>query len=112
MNKIIYFDIKTKKWSECKIELPLKITGHSSIFHKSTQKIHIIGGYKDKINIDNMLNIHWKLDVFDIITELKNEWELERIIWIGYLKNMANKHCYFQLLSKNVVQLIISWIFN
>ena len=38
---------------------------------------------------------------------LKPDWNIIRLLWIGYLKNTKNDLCYFKNLSKDVILLII-----
>ena len=38
------------------------------------------------------------------------EWNIERLIWIGFKKNEANKKCLIQLLAKDIVKKIIRMI--
>ena len=38
------------------------------------------------------------------------EWEIVRIIWIGFYKNNKNSKCLIPLLCKDVVQYILNWL--
>ena len=38
------------------------------------------------------------------------EWNIARIIWIAWHKNIKNKNCFFNTLSKDVVKLILTFV--
>ena len=38
-------------------------------------------------------------------------WQIERIIWIGYMKNVQNKQsCLLARLPKDIIKMILSWL--
>ena len=47
--------------------------------------------------------------IFDIYAD-SIEWNIERIIWIAFHKNVNNKHCLFAKLPKDLVRKIIRLI--
>ena len=40
----------------------------------------------------------------------KSDWEIVRLLWIGYLKNDENELCQIGRLSKDVILLIINFL--
>ena len=40
----------------------------------------------------------------------KFDWKLQRVLWIGYKKNVYNKKCSFAVLSKDVIGYIIKFL--
>lgn len=58
-----------------------------------------------------------KIDYQEFLNALQNEratqkqqWEIERIIWIGYEKNIDNNKCYISKLPKVLVKKCLSYL--
>ena len=41
-------------------------------------------------------------------TNLSNEWNYQRLIWIGYHKNDDNDECFFNGMPKDIIQMILA----
>ena len=37
------------------------------------------------------------------------DWEMERVIWIGYLKNVQNEKCLLSTMPKDIVRKVLSY---
>ena len=104
-NQIFYFDFIGCNWYKCEKTLPTGLTAHKSIVISEYNSIHIFGqkmrdvGYNDPI--------HWKINLYDIISSLK--WKAIRLIWIGYLKNSQNVKCKFSIVPKDIINYITSF---
>ena len=129
---IICFDFKEKIWYGVekekettdmimKYKMPLKLYGHKSLLIEENNKmyLYVFGGYT-KINdcADKRFshvphNVCWKLKFTKNI-----DWEIERLIWIGYLKNdddyddgnSNSNHCMLPKLCKDIIVLVLSFV--
>ena len=121
---IICFDYKLKKWyigkKEEKYKIPRPLRGHQSMISEENNGLYlyIFGGRDSNV----LQNVCWKLR----LSSKSIDWQIERLIWIGYLKNdHANninhdidseadesnmKVSRFSTLPKDVVSYILSFM--
>ena len=117
-NLIFCFDSQTTQWKILKDKLPKGIAGHCCVLcPKSKQKMYILGGnyvnlYDEEVT--NNIMYQWKFDN-------SIEWEMERVVWIGVLKNSitnedrdntADKLCFLCVLPKDIVQYLLVFLKN
>ena len=50
---------------------------------------------------------HRQQFVFDIYIDDDGQWNIERLIWIAFYKNIDNKDCLFATLPKDLTKIII-----
>ena len=122
-DKIICFDYKKKKWYVGDEEeefpmykMPMGLLGHTSLLQQENDDLYlyVFGGC---INIDydtSSTKTCWKLK---LTTQM--DWKIERIIWIGYMKNQDKQFqkgqkntnvCHLARLSKDVVKFVLSFL--
>ena len=138
VQKHIFFnDIDWNLLYHKKIEPIYKPTTLTTDVTKYVSKYH---SYQDKYLISNMFDINLNIDVnckplkqdvtatdeADHDVELSEEkfkdfynfqfksnsidWECERIIWIGFNKNLSNIKCFFAKIPKDLVLLVLSFL--
>ena len=95
-------DIDKKKYKMHDPIPELEYGNPGSLFLKSIEKIYVMGGRRTE-NIEGMKhNFYFDFDFF--------KWRYERLIWIGYEKNIDNKSCLLALLPKEVIKLILKFL--
>ena len=105
-DRIFYFDLNKNelRWKLLDYKLPKGILGHRSVILQSNDNynkefLHIMGGCDEWSQSFECTNVNWK---FNITRNL--DWNIERIVWIGFYKNGKNKNsCYLPSLPKDVV---------
>ena len=45
-----------------------------------------------------------------VLSNDRLRWSVQRLIWIAYYRNKATKKCYFRLLPKDLIKLIITFV--
>lgn len=120
-DRIICFDFKRKIWYSYK--LPSTIHSQKSILihEKNDIYLYVFGGKESESvapqRVDGSPKLRWKLRMTKQL-----DWNIERLIWIGYYKNKKGdkechpiaqenpKHCIFGGIPKDVVAFILSFI--
>ena len=122
-DKIICFDHKKKKWhvgDDEEEDLPMykmekALLGHTSLLQQENGDLYlyVFGGCINTNYITGNTKTCIKLK---LTTQM--DWKIERIIWIGYMKNENRKSkndknsnvCHLTRLSKDVVKLVLSFL--
>ena len=131
-DKIICFDYKKKKWHVGDndeqlpmYKMPKALVGHTSLLQQENGDLYlyVFGGCRNLNYHASHAKTCWKLK---LATQM--DWIIERIIWIGYIKNgyqdldtklkndkndknVKNVNvCHLARLSKDVVKVILSFL--
>ena len=107
-NMILYLDLKWMKWHVIENALPFGITQHKSVIDDHNQTIHILGGID--IRTRKWIDIHWRIDLTQIFENWAISWNVQRIIWIAFVKNANNKHCYLATVPKVIIVHILGFL--
>ena len=125
VNHVTYFDLISKQWHMSKynfenMKIPVgKYCGSKKEYHfiayedfkdwNANARITKINNSAfflcGMTNLSNCNNLDWQLISIDISNKYYL-WNICRLLWIGYHKNLQNKKCYIALLPKEVIQYI------
>lgn len=105
-NKMIVYDFNTQQWYISKYQLPRELLSASClskcVLMKKNQEIYILGKNEKKLNV---------IYNFKITTKVI-PWRIERVIWIGWNKNVHNSLCLLVWLTKDIIQYILQFVRN
>ena len=114
-DEIICFDYKKKKWyvgdEQDKIpmyKMPKALFGQTSLLQRENNRLYlyVFGGCTGANYIATQSKTCIKLK---LTTQM--DWKIERIIWIGYMKNDKNANaCQFANIPKDVVRIVLSFL--
>ena len=102
-NKIVAFHFETRKWSVLDIILPVQFDKERFLTLQLKNKVLIA----QKKPISNGTCMFWQLQL-NLCACVK--WEIERLVWLGYLKNSDNAMCLFDSLPKDIILYILQML--
>ena len=123
-DRILCFDYKLKRWyinqKNYKYKMPISLFDHKSILIQDKHELylHVFGGH-DYDPVPYYVQTSWKLanpnGCLKFRLAKRVGWNVERLIWIGHLKNYkmkkdGNGDCIFARMPKDLIHVVLSFI--